>query len=393
VLKKIVLFLLFIALVALIYLLTVDTRPVLTAVKESEQSRQNIPSLNIPKKSIEFSVTKRLNGQIEFIGSFAKRETAVKLAEQFQKESLIYRININHALVEDRELIELIEKLLKIFIESYDEGEIIFKQHKLLISGKVSDQNISDKVESLLSYSTVNSFNNTELSKSTDIASELDALLQEDGFDHEVSDVEIGDTIKELETVVSNHPLKEKISISKPPKSSISKPVVKVAPEKKETSKQTPPPKVARDKKAVKPIITQAKKETPSKPLDIRSTKESGSVKEKVVLIEKEKQIDLQGVSEAEAYRRQLAENMPDEDIMALPSVTIVDMDIEDKIKRGEIKAETTKKPLVEKDTIHIPSNDKEIDKSIPFAILYDPKDKLDGIVLEEVVASPTQIE
>ena len=383
-LKKIVLFLLFIALIALMCLSTVDTRFILIVTKESEQSRQNIPSLNIPEKSIEFSIRKKMNGQIEFIGSFAKKETVVKLAEQFKKESLVYRININHTLVENPELIELTEKLLKLFIESYNEGEITFKQHKLLVSGKVSDQNVSDKVESLLSYSTVNSFNNTELSKSTNIASEQDTLSQEDGLAYELSDAEISETIKELEAVVGSQPLKEKVEILEPYKSSVSK----VSPLKKEISKETPPPP-----KVAKPIITQAKKETPSGSLTIRPNKESGNIKEKVMLIEKEEQVDLQGLSEAEAYRLQLAENMPDEDIIALPSVTIVDMDIEAKISRGEIKAETTKKPLVEKDTIYIPSNDKEIDKSIPFAVLYDPKEKLDGIVVEEVVASPTQIE
>jgi hypothetical protein len=75
-----------------------------------------------------------------------------------------------------------------------------------------------------------------------------------------------------------------------------------------------------------------------------------------------------------------------DRDIISLPFVKTFDMNIEEEIKRGEIPPLKTKKPLVQKETIYIPSKEKPIDNNIPWAKLYNMDEKVNGIFIPEVI-------
>ena len=75
-----------------------------------------------------------------------------------------------------------------------------------------------------------------------------------------------------------------------------------------------------------------------------------------------------------------------DRDIISLPFVKTFDMNIEEEIKRGEIPPLKTKKPLVQKETIYIPSKEKPIDNNIPWAKLHNMNEKVNGIFIPEVI-------
>jgi len=88
----------------------------------------------------------------------------------------------------------------------------------------------------------------------------------------------------------------------------------------------------------------------------------------------------------AEEYRRELArESKIDEDIASLSMVETVDMDIEQKIEKGEVKELTTFKPIVRQEVIVIPSN-QQIDDNIPWADLKDIDEKTEGIFIKEYI-------
>ncbi|MCK4440639.1 MAG: hypothetical protein KAU90_01445 [Sulfurovaceae bacterium] len=75
-----------------------------------------------------------------------------------------------------------------------------------------------------------------------------------------------------------------------------------------------------------------------------------------------------------------------DKDIISLPYVKTVDINIEEQIKKGLIPLPKTQKPLIYKETIYIPSNEKPIDNNIPWAKLHDIDEEVDGIFIPEVI-------
>lgn len=389
-LQKIVLLLLLLALAALLYLLSVDTQ-----VSKSQQptyKTESIPSVKIPQESIHFSIKKRSDGVIEFGGSFANKETPILLAQNFVPEALEYRIEIQPELLEEKELIALLQKLLKPFVEAYREGTITFKQGKLLVSGKVEDRNMSDRVDALLSYSTINSFNNTELvTEATELASELNALLEEEGHHHTIPSLEMNATLMELEAIAKRQPLEAKPK-PQPQVTPTPKPIKSQA-LKREVTREEKTPRSKEQSEIQKPVMPPKVQTALSAPME-KNPKESPETKvsqEPIEASEKLEQTVPSGLSEAEAYRRQLEANMPDEDMMALPSVQTVDMNIEAKIRRGEIQAEKTKKPMIHKETLHIPPKDTSKQSEAPFAKLYETQENLPGVVSDEIVASPSE--
>lgn len=388
-LQKIVLLLLLVALAALLYLLSVDTQ-----VSKSQQpiyKTESVPSIKIPQESIHFSIKKRSDGVIEFRGSFANKETPILLAQNFVPEALEYRIEIQPELLEEKELIALVQKLLKPFVEAYREGTIAFKQGKLLVSGKVEDRNVSDRVDTLLNYSTINSFNNTELvTEVTELASELNALLEEESHHQTVPLSEMNATLMELEAIAKRQPLQAQPT-PQPHVVPTPQPIKSQAPKRELKTEKNPLHK--EESEAQKTVISPKVQTASSAPME-KNREESLVTKISPEPIDSSKKLEPvapSGLSEAEAYRRQLEANMPDEDIMALPSVRTVDMNIEAKIRRGEIQAERTKKPMIQKETLHIPPKDTSKQSEAPFAKLYETQENLHGVVSDEIVASPSE--
>ncbi|SFV64149.1 hypothetical protein MNB_SV-12-1430 [hydrothermal vent metagenome] len=81
----------------------------------------------------------------------------------------------------------------------------------------------------------------------------------------------------------------------------------------------------------------------------------------------------------AEEYRKRLAkESEIDKDISSLPMVETIDI--------NKVKKLTTPKPLVKKKTIYIPSNEKKIVGDIPWAKLHNVEERVDGILIKELI-------
>jgi len=144
--------------------------------------------------------------------------------------------------------------------------------------------------------------------------------------------------------------------------------------------------------KALKPIekkqIVVVKKSVAKKKVD----KKRDIINKRQIIIYKEIIVEKSSTKEestitAEEYRKRLAkESKVDEDIASLSMVDTVDMDIEQKIKKGKVKELTTPKPIVEQETIYIPSGDKKIEEDIPWAKLREVDEKVDGIFIRESI-------
>jgi len=316
------------------------------------QAIPKIEEIVISKKSIEFTIFKNKNDEYTFSGVFSKEKTPKVLVENLNMKKLKHDIYINSELEYDENVVFLAKKLLKQLIDNYIEGSIIYKKDKLLILGSVKNEEDIEAIDDILAYySSVNSFNNTKIDspsiKNSDINSETVEIIS-----NLVKAVNNGEkTISEY--VKPKIITKEKIVIKyKEPK---------IITKEKIVVKYKEPKIITKEKIVVKyvpvPVVNNKK--------DISSTMTKGE------------------------YLKKLHSKAPDKSVMSLPSVEMVDMDIEEKIKKGVVKALRTNKPLVKRETIYIPSHEKKIDKNIPWANLYEMDAKLNGIVYDDVVASP----
>ena len=331
------------------------------------QAIPKIEEIVISKKSIEFTIFKNKNDEYTFSGVFSKEKTPKVLVENLNMKKLKHDIYINSELEYDENVVFLAKKLLKQLIDNYIEGSIIYKKDKLLILGSVKNEEDIEAIDDILAYySSVNSFNNTKIDspsiKNSDINSETVEIIS-----NLVKAVNNGEkTISEY--VKPKIITKEKIVIKyKEPKIITKEKIVvkykepKIITKEKIVVKYKEPKIITKEKIVVKyvpvPVVNNKK--------DISSTMTKGE------------------------YLKKLHSKAPDKSVMSLPSVEMVDMDIEEKIKKGVVKALRTNKPLVKRETIYIPSHEKKIDKNIPWANLYEMDAKLNGIVYDDVVASP----
>ena len=111
-------------------------------------------------------------------------------------------------------------------------------------------------------------------------------------------------------------------------------------------------------------------------------------IKSKEIIVEKPSYKNEPTITEEE-YRKRLAkESKVDDSIASLSMVNTVDMDIEQKIKKGKVKELTTPKPIVLQKTIQIPSNEKKINDNIPWANLLEIDERVDGIFIDEDIVT-----
>jgi hypothetical protein len=301
-----------------------------------------LPEIKIPKKSIEFTITKDKDNNINFRGIFKEAKTAKNIAKLLDNSHLEHEIRINSRLLDSNKIITLLEKILKQFNKNYIEWSIIYKENKLLVSAKCKSIEDKERIETILQLSNINNFSNiTTIPINEDLAiiANLKSIIESEKEQDTQTPTE-----DEVNSILSN--LKTLVIQEKPQKKKIIK--------KK---------KIIRKKK----IIKKKKKIT-----YIKKYKHKKVLKDKVKIV-----IPTPRIYQKIEYNR---------DIISLPFVKTVDMDIEEEIKRGEIPPLKTKKPLVQKETIYIPSNEKPIDNNIPWAKLHNMDEKVDGIFIPEVI-------
>jgi len=306
-----------------------------------------LPTIEIPKKLIRFTIKKDKDNNIEFKGIFREAKTPKEIAKLLKNSHIEHEIKIDKRLANSSKVIILIKKILNQFDNSYREWSIIYKENKLLIDGKCKSKEDKERIESILTLSNINSFSNiTVIPIDADLAviSNLKTIV-------ESKKEQIDQTLTEDEThrILSN--LKTLIVPKKP--------------QKKKNVKKITHPKTKR--KISKKIV---KRNSPKKIKKIKIVK----------TIKKHKIISKQDIKIVPIKPK------IDRDIISLPYVKTLDMNIEEEIKRGEIAPLRTKKHLVKQETIYIPSNEKPIDDNIPWAKLHNIDEKVNGIFIPEII-------
>ena len=277
----------------------------------------NIPKIVIPKKSIEFTINKDKYGLIQFHGIFSTTITPKKIAKLLDSDNLKYQIQIDSKREENNATIPFLKKLLNRFTDSYLNWSIVYRDRKLLISGKTTDIEDKNSIERILNLSQFNSFSHIEVinvENGVDIISKLKSTIEieDDSFNDDIpSEDEVEDILLTLKSLAPKELNIKKEVIRKHIKKRVIKKVKKI------------PKRV----KKVKPSSTQ----TPT------TTK-----------IPTPKPTPLE------------------EDILSLPFVKPVTVE--------EVMSLKTKKPLVEQETIYIKSNEEELYKDLPWAKLEDIK-------------------
>ena len=331
-----------------------------------------IPAIVVPKRTMEFKIEKIDDSVLSFAGVFSKEECIKNISNLLANKKILYDIRVDPKLVDNKEIILLMDQILPIIRDRYTTWLIFYKNRKLLIDGETTSKVSNEKINNLLTYSKVNSFNNTKIKAITvqDKDSEVVDYLEKIISTREI-DKNQDFTDGEVETILFN--LEEVVDIEKE-RSSQKNIMVK----KKEKIKK----KRRAEKKKKKNIIHWQKKST-----QVSHLKDREKEKKNETFVSKN--LDTPSVSEVEHYQKLLKKNMPDEDILALPMVQTVDMDIEEKIDKGLLPPLRTEKPLVKKEPIIIPSKADKIDTTIPWAKLHDENEVLEGIVSDEIIASP----
>jgi len=315
-----------------------------------QQDRENtvpmrieLAKIEIPKKSIKFTITKDKDNNIEFKGTFREAKTPKEIAKQLKNSHIEHEIKIDKRLANSTKVIILIKKILNQFNNSYIEWSIIYKDNKLLVEGKCKTEEDKERIESILTLSDINSFNNITvipIDENLAVMSKLIISKLKTIVESQKGNITQPITEKESQNILSS--LKSLIPLQKPKKQKIIKKITHAKTKtkiSKKIVKEIPPKKIKKHK-------TIAKKDI--KIVPIKAT--------------------------------------IDKDIMSLPYVKTVDMNIEDKIKRGEIPPLKTKKPLVKEKTIYISSHEKPIEDSIPWAKLHNMDEKVNGIFIPEVI-------
>ncbi len=308
-----------------------------------------IPEIVIPSKSIDFTIEKKSTGIISFSGNFSKEEAPKKIFTLISNEKIVDNIIVNSNLEYNNKVLTLVYKLLPIIKNNYTIWLIRYDKRKLLIEGNTKTVKSKEQVDSILAYSTVNSFNNTKINMKLDVVSELNEFESLPKKDNDLSEDDVESIISSLQKVV----------------------LIEKDPDNQDSLKK--------DLKIVKKELQIVKND-----LNIVKKVIKG-VRTELNVIKK----DDKKKNEIKYAQDVLSENIVDEDIMSLPMVKTVDMDIEDKIDKGILSPLRTKKPLVEEESILVESSEYQINESIPWAKLHDLDEDLEGIISDEIVASP----
>jgi len=334
-----------------IFLLIIISIISYTFIQQTKQDvvpkKIELPKIEIPKKSIKFTITKDKDNNIEFRGTFREAKTPKEIAKLLKNNHIEHEIKIDKRLANSTKIIILIKKILNQFDSSYREWSIIYKDNKLLVDGKCKSKEDKERIESILTLSDINNFSNIKvipIDENLAVISNLKAIVESEKEDN----IQIP-TEDEVNSILSN--LKTLVIQETPQKRKITKKRAKVVKKTNHIKKRV---KVV--KKAQHKIVKKSKK------------------------IEKYKTVSKKSVKIVPTKPK------TDIDIMSLPFVKTVDMNIEEKIKKGEIAPLRTKKPLIQKETIYIPSNEKPIDDNIPWAKLHNIDEKVNGIFIPEVI-------
>ncbi len=187
-----------------------------------------IPEITIPKKSIRFKIIKNQNNQINFRGIFSDKNTPIEIINFLNQYSIIDNIKIDKSRKTNRNILIFIKKILKKLDNSFLQWTIVYKDKKLLISGKTTDIKSKNSIDNLIKLSTLDCFSDIEIIQIEDnpleIISNLKSIIEDEEIESVNSitptDDEIEDIILALKKIkpkrfIKNKEIKKEIQKSK----------------------------------------------------------------------------------------------------------------------------------------------------------------------------------
>ena len=190
----------------IIVLLILSIGLYILTLKEKDKSKIEtikIPKIVIPKKSIRFKITKNQDNQINFKGTFLDKNTSKEIMEFLNKYRVIDNITIDKNLERDRDIIIFIEKILKRLDSSFIEWTILYKDRKLLVSGKSTDIKSKDSIDNLINLSTLNCFSDIEViqppkDNPLEIISNLKSVIKDEEMESVKSTTPTDDEVEDI---------------------------------------------------------------------------------------------------------------------------------------------------------------------------------------------------
>ncbi len=318
---------------------------ILTLKDETKIEPIKIAKIVIPKKSIRFKITKNQDNQINFRGTFLDENSPKEIITSLNRYRVIDNIKIDKKLESSRDIIIFIEKVLKRLDSSFLEWTILYKDRKLLVSGKTTDINSKNSIDSLINFSNLNCFSDIEVIQVKDnpleILSNLKSVIKDEEMESKNSttptDDEVEDIILALKKIkpkkfIKNKNIKKEIKRSK---NRIKKVVIK------------------RKIKREKVIITQKikrEKETKKEQIILKSSKKIEKL-EKI----KEKETIFNKIETKKRVKKEItiepAKVIPISysEYKSLPNIQPID-----NIEEFNKKLINSKKPIINRGTIYI---------------------------------------
>ena len=215
--KQIVVIILLLVLTITFFIFTGYTPEVNSRVDLNKNSHTiKIPKIIIPKKSMEFTITKDKEDTINFIGTFSNSEIPKEIAKLLNNERLKYQIKIDDTREDNNKTLFTIQKILTRLSDNYLNWSIVYKERKLLVSGETTNNSDKDSVERILDLSNLNSFIDIKVVKiednESDVISNLQSIVEvENSNENGLTEDEIEDILLNLKSLIppEEEPVKE----------------------------------------------------------------------------------------------------------------------------------------------------------------------------------------
>jgi len=174
--KKLIPLLLFLLLLLLMVCVWCHSDDIIKNRAMKVAQANGIASTTVQKQDINFNFVKKENN-LELTGTFSTDESVQVLHTATGDTKFNNLSTINKDLLAKEGVIELTQKLLLPFNETYKEGSISYANGTLTVEGIVDNEGDKDAIATLLASSTIDSQNNTRVVKPVPTAEEL-ALIQ-----------------------------------------------------------------------------------------------------------------------------------------------------------------------------------------------------------------------
>ncbi len=286
---------------------------------------------------------------IFFNGDFNDTESAKGFLELFSNYKVVSKVLLDSSLKDNREVTSFTKRVVLKFLENrLPEWSIVYRDRKLLIEGKCFSEDIRKSVDTILSISNINYFNNIKIVRDREfevVETLRHVIPKRDSREDIDSD--------RAEEIISS--LREVTDIKEPVRA------IRDLPKPTLTPSPSQPPKIT-----IKKI--EDKRDS------IELIRDTNKTIDNIVMEKREyfkydnnRQMNIERVDSEES------------DIMKLPCVQFIDDDKPLNIKNNHV---------IDEGVVYIPpsSVDEVEPKDIPWAKLHDLDEEIDGILISDPI-------